>query len=311
MNSIDVIDSHTAGEPTRLVIDGGPDLAGRDAATARDFLKTEDRWRRAIVCEPRGSDVMVGGWLLPPTREDCVAGVVFFNNVGYLGMCGHGMIGVVESLRHMGRIDAGEYGIETPVGVIRVRLHEDRQVTIRNVPSFRHAAGVELELESGKRVRGDVAWGGNWFYLIEDHGLILDAAHLHKAIELTVQIRRALDRSPIRGLDGALIDHVELVSRSPFEGLDARNFVMCPGMAWDRSPCGTGVSAKLACLAADGKLAAGEDWRVESISGGRFSARFTAAEEGKVIAEVSGRAHVLAESRLLFDADDALAWGFS
>lgn len=311
MDTLEVIDSHTAGEPTRLVIGGGPDLTGFDPVAAREFLKADDRWRRAVVCEPRGNDVMVGAWLLPPTREDCVAGAVFFNNVGYLGMCGHGTIGVVESLRHMGRIKAGEFGIETPVGVIRVRLHEDRQVTIRNVPSFRHAARVRVELDSGDVLHGDVAWGGNWFFLVEDHGLILDVGRLEQAIDLTTRIRRALDRSPLRGLDGALIDHVELVSASPVEGLDARNFVMCPGMAWDRSPCGTGVSAKLACLAADGKLAAGEDWQVESISGGRFSARYAHAEEGKVIAEVTGRAHVLAESRLLFDVDDALTWGFS
>jgi 4-hydroxyproline epimerase len=311
MVRLDVVDSHTAGEPTRLVIGGGPDLSGHDPVSARRFLAAEDRWRRAVVCEPRGHDVMVGAWLLPPTREDCVAGVVFFNNVGYLGMCGHGLIGVVESLRQLGRIETGDYGIETPVGVIRVRLHADRRVTIRNVPSFRHAAGVEVEIEDGRLVRGDVAWGGNWFFLVEDHGLNLDLAHLDQALDLTRRIRRALDRSAIRGRDEAVVDHVELVSASNAEGVDARNFVLCPGLAWDRSPCGTGVSAKLACLAADGRLAAREEWCVESLSGGRFSARFEHGESEEVIVEVSGRAHVLGETRLLFDADDALAWGFA
>ncbi|HSX62326.1 MAG TPA: proline racemase family protein, partial [Tahibacter sp.] len=268
MSPTRVIDSHTGGEPTRVVVAGGPDFAGRDPAAARDWLQREqDHWRRAIACEPRGSDVLVGAYLLEPTRADCVAGVVFFNNVGYLGMCGHGCIGVVETLRHLGRIAAGTFRFETPVGVVEAELGADGRVTIANVPSYRHAARVPLDVPGYGRVHGDIAWGGNWFFLVDDHGLAIDRANIDALMACTVAIRRALERDGIRGADDGEIDHVELVAASPDDGVDARNFVLCPGLAYDRSPCGTGTSAKLACLAADGMLEPGSVWRQQSVVG--------------------------------------------
>jgi len=312
MSQTRVIDSHTGGEPTRVVVAGGPDLAGRDPVTARDWLQREqDHWRRAIVCEPRGSDVVVGAYLMPPTREDCVAGVVFFNNVGYLGMCGHGCIGVVETLRHLGRIGPGRFQLETPVGVVAVELAADGLVTIANVASYRHAARVALDVPGYGLVHGDIAWGGNWFFLVDDHGLAIDRDNIPALMDCTIAIRRALDQAGIRGRDGAEIDHVELVADSPDASADSRNFVLCPGLAYDRSPCGTGTSAKLACLAADGTLAPDAVWRQQSVIGSEFLARYRRIDAQNILPLISGRAHVTADSTLVFDAADPFAWGFA
>ncbi|MBL8300553.1 MAG: proline racemase family protein [Rhodanobacteraceae bacterium] len=312
MTSTRVIDSHTGGEPTRVVIAGGPDLVGRDAVSARDWLQREqDQWRRAIVCEPRGNDVLVGAYLLAPTREDCIAGIVFFNNVGYLGMCGHGTIGVVETLRHLGRLQPGRFQIETPVGVIAAELDSSGRVTIANVPSYRHAARVPVNVPGYGRVHGDIAWGGNWFFLVDDHGLAIERANIAALMDCSIAIRRALEREGVRGRDGGEIDHVELVAAAPAAGVDACNFVLCPGLAYDRSPCGTGTSAKLACLAADGKLAPGAVWRQQSVIGSEFQASYTRIDAERVLPLISGRAHVVAEATLLFDAADPFAWGFA
>ncbi|HVH36804.1 MAG TPA: 4-hydroxyproline epimerase [Tahibacter sp.] len=304
-----VIDSHTGGEPTRIVIAGGPDLAGRDPAAAREWLQREqDHWRRAIVCEPRGSDVVVGAYLLAPTRADCVAGVVFFNNVGYLGMCGHGTIGLVETLRHLGRLEPGRFRLETPVGVVAVELADDGYVTIENVPSYRAAAQVPLDVPGLGRIHGDIAWGGNWFFLVDDHGLVVERANIAALMECSVAIRRALDQAGIRGSDGGEIDHVELIGDAD-GGADSRNFVLCPGLAYDRSPCGTGTSAKIACLAADGKLAPGEAWTQASVIGSRFEASYALDAEGRVIPTIRGMAHISAECTLLIDDHDPFGWG--
>ncbi|WP_257389352.1 proline racemase family protein [Tahibacter caeni] len=311
MSQTRVIDSHTGGEPTRVVVAGGPDLAGRDPAGARDWLQREqDHWRRAIVCEPRGSDVVVGAYLLAPTRADCVAGVVFFNNVGYLGMCGHGTIGLVETLRHLGRIAPGRFRLETPVGVVAVELAADGHVTIENVPSYRAAAQVALDVPGVGLVHGDVAWGGNWFFLVEDHGLDVERANIAALMDASVAIRRELDRAGIRGRDGAQIDHVELIGAAD-GGADSRNFVLCPGLAYDRSPCGTGTSAKLACLAADGALAPETTWRQQSVIGSEFRARYRRIDADHVLPLISGRAHVVADASLLFDPADPFAWGIA
>lgn len=306
-----VIDSHTGGEPTRIVIAGGPDLAGRDPAAAREWLQREqDHWRRAIVCEPRGSDVVVGAYLLAPTRADCVAGVVFFNNVGYLGMCGHGTIGLVETLRHLGRIGPGRFRLETPVGVVAVELADDGYVTIENVPSYRAAAQVPLDVPGLGRIHGDIAWGGNWFFLVDDHGLVVERANIAALMDCSVAIRRALDQAGIRGSDGGEIDHVELIGEAD-GGADSRNFVLCPGLAYDRSPCGTGTSAKLACLAADGALAPEAPWRQQSVIGSEFQARYRRLDAQTVLPLISGRAHVVADAALLFDPADPFAWGIA
>ncbi len=303
-----VIDSHTGGEPTRVVIDGAPALPpGCGMADARAWLRREhDALRRAIVCEPRGSDVLVGAYLYPPTQPDCTAGVVFFNNVGYLGMCGHGTIGLVVTLAHLGRITPGVVKLETPVGVVSATLHDDGRVSVANVPSYRYRKQVPVQVEGLGTVHGDIAWGGNWFFLVNDHGCTLNVAHLDACMSVSRRIRAALDAAGITGANGEEIDHVELVSDSATA--DARNYVLCPGLAYDRSPCGTGTSAKVACLAADGKLAPGAVWRQESVIGSLFEARYE-LQDGNVLPTITGSAHVTADATLIIDTADPFAYG--
>lgn len=306
--NISIIDSHTGGEPTRLIVNGGPDLgAGPLAGRLARFRDQFDHVRSAAVCEPRGSDVMVGALLCEPHAADCVAGIIFFNNVGFLGMCGHGMIGVVVSLAHMGRIGTGRHRIDTPVGVVEAQLHEDGSVSIDNVPAYRSARAVTVQVDGIGPVTGDVAWGGNWFFLVGEHGQDLQVANAEALTRYTCAVRDALEKTGITGDGGALIDHIELFGPSP-NGHDARNFVLCPGKAYDRSPCGTGTSAKLACLAADGHLAEGEAWRQESIIGSVFEARYVRDGE-RVRPTIRGRAWVCASAELIFGADDPFRYG--
>lgn len=305
-----IIDSHTGGEPTRLVVTGGPDL-GRGSMAERlgRFRAQHDHWRRALVNEPRGSEVLVGALLCEPELPDSTAGVIFFNNVGYLGMCGHGSIGLIASLAYLGRIRPGQHLIETPVGRITATLHEDGSVSVANVPAYRLAAQVVVELD-GRRVHGDVAWGGNWFFLCEDHGLALTVDNIPTLTAFSAALRQALQRQGIQGADQAEIDHIELIG-PPADGANqGRNFVLCPGLAYDRSPCGTGTSAKIACLAADGKLAPDQAWRQESVIGSVFEARYRLDGEGQVLPTLLGRAHVNLDATLVFQSDDPFAWGF-
>ncbi|MEM7232441.1 MAG: proline racemase family protein [Planctomycetota bacterium] len=308
---IRVIDTHTGGEPTRVVVEGGPNLGSAGLADrAKRFRQEFDRVRSAMVNEPRGADVWVGALMCEPSDPSCAAGVIFFNNVGVLGMCGHGTIGVAVALAHERRIEAGRHRLETPVGVIEFELLADgKSVTVENVPSFRTEAGVEVVLSDGRKVKGDVAWGGNWFFLIEEHGLTLDASRIDELTGFTWDVRKSLERAGVTGTEGALIDHVELFAPSPSGGLDSRNFVLCPGRAYDRSPCGTGTSAKLACLAADGKLEAGEIWRQESIIGSDFEGTYRYGESGEIIPRVTGAAWVMAEATLLLASDDPFREG--
>jgi 4-hydroxyproline epimerase len=300
---IRVIDSHTGGEPTRVVIEGGPDLGRGSMAEQRDrFRDRFDQYRSAIVNEPRGSDVVVGALLRQPMDPSCAAGVIFFNNVGPLGMCGHGTIGLVATLAHLGRIGPGDHRIETPVGIVTATLHEDGRVSVANVPSYRKAAGVAVEVEGAGRVTGDVAWGGNWFYLV--HGQhSLDPAEIPSLLNLANRIRKAVNAQGFPE-----VDHVELFGPPTVAGADSRNFVLCPGGAYDRSPCGTGTSAKLACLAADGKLAEGAPYVQESIIGSTFVGRYTRHGEA-VLPTITGTAFVNAEATLLLDDSDPFCWG--
>ncbi|SFP44906.1 4-hydroxyproline epimerase [Variovorax sp. OK605] len=308
MQRIQVIDSHTGGEPTRLVIGGFPDLGKGSMAERRALLaERHDKWRAAAVLEPRGSDVVVGALLCEPVSPDAAAGVVFFNNAGYLGMCGHGTIGLVASLAHMGRIGVGEHKIETPVGTVTTTLHADGSVSVRNVPAYRHLHQVAVDLPGHGVVRGDVAWGGNWFFLVSEHGQRVASDNLAALTGYTAALRKALAAQGITGADGAEIDHIELFADDS-EGADSRNFVLCPGNAYDRSPCGTGTSAKIACLAADGKLAPGAVWTQASVIGSRFEASY-AMDGDQVIPTLRGRAHISAEATLLIEEDDPFGWG--
>ena len=309
MRSIQVVDSHTGGEPTRVVIAGGPDLGGGTMVDRRDLLRNEcDAVRRAVLCEPRGSDVLVGALLCPPTDPSCAAGVIFFNNVGYLGMCGHGTIGVVVTLGRLGRIAAGRHWLETPVGVVPVQYDGRNSVTLDNVPSYRHAANVRVSVAGLGEVIGDVAWGGNWFFLVRDHHETLELQNVARLTAVTESIRAALKTGGVTGADGAEIDHIELFGAPHDAQNNSRNFVLCPGGAYDRSPCGTGTSAKLACLAADGKLAPGETWRQESIVGSVFTGSYR-TDGDRVIPTICGEAFVTAEATLLIDESDPFAWG--
>ncbi|MFH6599953.1 4-hydroxyproline epimerase [Ectopseudomonas khazarica] len=308
MKRIEVIDSHTGGEPTRLIISGFPDLGSGSMAERRQRLASQhDQWRATSVLEPRGSDVLVGALLCTPVDPQACAGVIFFNNTGYLGMCGHGTIGLVASLAHLGRIGPGVHKIETPVGTVEATLHEDRSVSVRNVPAYRYRKAVTLNVPGQGDVTGDIAWGGNWFFLISDHGLRVAGDNLEALTRYSAAVQQALEDQGIRGEDGGLIDHIELFAADA--EADSRNFVLCPGKAYDRSPCGTGTSAKLACLAADGKLQPGTTWRQASVIGSQFEGRYETADGGRIIPTIRGRANVSAEATLLIEDDDPFAWG--
>jgi proline racemase len=311
--SLRVIDSHTAGEPTRLVIDGGPDLGRGPLADRRELFRERfDRYRSAIVNEPRGSDALVGALLVEPHRPDCDLGVIFFNNVGFLGMCGHGTIGLIESLRFGGRLQAGSFKIDTPVGPVEARLAADGSVSVDNVISYRAARGVEVEVPGVGRIAGDVAWGGNWFFLLsedgvsEGHGQDIDVANVEQLTEFCSRVRAAVNAG-----GHPEVDHIELSGPPVSRGAHGRNFVLCPGKAYDRSPCGTGTSAKLACLAADGKLEEGRDWIQESLIGSTFTGRYRWGDRarGEIVPTITGRAHVTGESTLYIDPADPFGWG--
>ncbi len=308
-NPIQVIDSHTGGEPTRLVIEGGPTLDGC-LKQQREQLATRHDWlRRSLILEPRGSEVLVGALLCPPTSPAAAAAVIFFNNVGYLNMCGHGTIGVIASLAHLGRIQPGTHTLETVVGDVTATLHENGEVSFENVTSYRFRESVPLDLADGRVVHGDIAWGGNWFFLVSDHRLTVEPENIAALARLSANIHSRLEEQGITGANDEAIDHIELFGSS--ENSDARNFVLCPGGAYDRSPCGTGTSAKLACLAANGQLAEGEVWQQESIIGSCFSAwyRIDPDRSDAIRPSIRGRAHVTAEVVMRYDRDDPFVDG--
>jgi 4-hydroxyproline epimerase len=302
------IDSHTAGEPTRVIVDGGPSLTGSLAERREQLGRAHDAFRAAVCNEPRGSEVLVGALLTPPVDPRAATGVIFFNNVGSIGMCGHGTIGVVATLAWLGRLAPGRHSIETPVGSVAAELHAGGRVSVSNVPAYRHARNLSVEVPGHGRVSGDVAWGGNWFFLSADHGQTLEVARVDELVAFGWRLRLAIEAAGITGAEGAVIDHIELTAPSPRAGIDGRNFVLCPGKAWDRSPCGTGTSAKLACLAADGKLGPGEIWRQESLIGSVFECSYAPAGTA-VVPTISGQAWITAELTLLLDPRDPFCWG--
>jgi proline racemase len=307
MQKIQVLDSHTGGEPTRVVLDGGPDLGtGPLVDRVRRFREQFDHYRSAIVNEPRGSDVIVGALLVPPSDPTCQAGVIFFNNVGYLGMCGHGTIGLAVTLAHLGRLQPGDLRIDTPVGPVTATLHPDGSVSVANVPSYRKVKAATFDVPGVGPVAGDVAWAGNWFFLVGDHGQALELSRVETLTDVAWRIRQAVNTQGYPE-----VDHVELFGPPAAADAHSRNFVLCPGKAYDRSPCGTGTSAKLACLAADGKLAEDQPWIQESILGSRFTGRYRWIDRtaGTIAPVVTGTAHVNAEATLLIDEKDPFRWG--
>jgi 4-hydroxyproline epimerase len=309
LREIGVIDSHTEGEPTRVIVSGWPELSGATMADRRDAMRrSHDMLRAGVVREPRGHDAVVGALLMAPVSPGATAGVVFFNDVGYLGMCGHGLIGVVRTLEFLGTIRPGVVRIDTPVGTVSAELAGDGEVTVENIPAFRHHANVELDVPGVGHVRGDVAYGGNWFFLVESPGVPLAMSNVRGLLSLTSAIRTALEENGITGTDGARVDHVELFGAPMRADADSRNFVLCPGVAYDRSPCGTGTSAKMAVLHARGVLALEERWRQESITGSLFTGWLT-SRDGALVPHISGRAFITSRATLLFDEDDPFRFG--
>jgi 4-hydroxyproline epimerase len=303
---ISVVDSHTGGEPTRVVVDGGPELGrGPLAERAQRFRERFDAFRSCVVNEPRGSDVLVGALLVEPHEPGCSAGVIFFNNVGTLQMCGHGTIGLAVTLSHLGRIEPGEHRIDTPVGAVTAMLHDAHRVTLRNVPSYRQRKDATVDVPGCGRVTGDIAWGGNWFFLVKEHREDLRIDNVERLTEVTWKIRQSVNAAFPEP-----VDHIELFGPPIDPANHSRNFVLCPGKAYDRSPCGTGTSAKLACLFADGKLKLGEVWRQESITGSVFEGRIESMDKnGAVVPSVTGMAYITAESTLIAGEDDPLRNG--
>ena len=307
---VQFIDSHTGGEPTRVIVSGGPNLGTERLAQRMEiFQKEQDGFRRAVINEPRGWEAMVGALLCEPHDKTCDAGVIFFNNVGYLGMCGHGTIGLAVTLYEMGRVGLGTLRLETPVGIVEAELHSANRVSIRNVPSYRYKKAVQVDVEGFGEITGDIAWGGNWFFLVEDSPLPLDSKKIKELTEFTLHIRSALEGAGIYGENGGVIDHIELFEPSPLEGVQSRNFVLCPGGAYDRSPCGTGTSAKLACLAEDAKLKPGEIWVQESIIGSVFEGSYERIDESKVLPRITGSAHLSSRGELLWQEGDPFSEG--
>lgn len=286
MTRIPIIDTHTGGEPTRIV------LGGIKAAEL-------ERYRRAIICEPRGHEVIVGALLEESSLPGCVVKATFFNNVGLLRMCGHGTIGLMAALKHLGRVSPGAHQIETPPGVVTATLHEDGEVSVRNLLSYRKAKAVRAA-----GVTGDVAWGGNWFFLVADHGLDLELKNVPRLTQATLEMRDA-----VHAAGYPEVDHVELFASPRDAANHSRNFVLCPGGEYDRSPCGTGTSAKLACLAADGKLAPGQLWRQESILGSVFEGSYQPCDSGGIIPTITGQAFITAEASLILDPADPFELG--
>ncbi|MBN9489767.1 MAG: proline racemase family protein [Alphaproteobacteria bacterium] len=300
-----VIDSHTEGEPTRIIVEGGPSLGKGPLAERRQrFAEEYDDVRRFCVTEPRGYDALVGALLCEPLDRTCVAGLIFFNNVGYLGMCGHASIGAAVTLAHMGIISPGRHRFDTPVGVVEVDLIDRNYAVIENVPSYRHVKCVSVEVDGLGQVVGDVAWGGNWFFLTEALPCPLNLANIDQLTRAASDIRLALKENGITGAGGAEIDHIEIFGPARSAEADSRNFVLCPGTAYDRSPCGTGTSAKLACLAEDGKLQPSEPWVQESIIGSRFKASYRGGANNTVVPSIGGRAFICAEGVLIRSQDD-------
>ncbi|WP_019671839.1 proline racemase family protein [Psychrobacter lutiphocae] len=323
--NIKTIDSHTGGEPTRMVYEGFPKLKGESIKDKLSYFKQNlDHIRKSIILEPRGNDVLVGALLCEASNPKAATGVIFFNNSGYLGMCGHGSIGVIISLAYQGKIQPGEHYLETPVGLVKTVLHEDGSCSVENVPSYRYAKQVEVTVPGFGSLKGDVAWGGNWFFLVNEHNQKIASENVGELTQFSLKIKKALSDSGITGEGGAEIDHIELFAKSEDDNVNSKSFVLCPGAAYDRSPCGTGTSAKLACLAADGSLQEGELWVQQSVIGSLFQASYQNASlsvkkeqtlppniDNAIIPTIRGRAYVCAETVLIIQQNDPFKWGIT
>jgi len=305
-----VVDSHTAGQPTRVIVEGGPDLGSQSVAEQRERLRTQfDRFRSAVVGEPRGSDAMVGAILCKPTDPSCETGVIFFDNSGYLDVSGHGMIGLAVTLEYLGRFTTGVHRVETTAGVITVEIHPIGDISVQNVASFRDKKDVRVQV-NGSTFSGDVAWGGSWCFLVNDHKEEISTANVERLTEAAKAIRRALAEQKITGPNGEEIADIALFGPPQRRDANSKNFVLRSGKSYRRSPGGTALSAKLACLYADGALAEGQTWRQESIVGTIFDGTVNIVDS-EVRPTIRSTAHVTAESMLIVDERDPYCWGLS
>ena len=307
-----VIDSHTGGEPTRVIIEGGPDLgSGPLLERARLLEEKHLEFCRSVLCEPRGYDAMVGALIVAPVNKQCVTGVIFFNTSKNLGMCGHATLGLLVTLYHLGQISVGVYKIETPVGIVSAQLHDPNSATVINVESYRYKKDISVRVEKFGKITGDIAWGGNWFFLVQNSPISVKIQNIDKLIYFTSATRRALELQKITAPNGEPIDHVELYGKPDNQKAHSKNFVLCSSGDYDRSPCGTGCSAKLACLAEDGLWPENKEWVQESIIGSLYTMRYKWGDDYHIIPTITGSAFITSEATLTFNGLDPYRYGIS
>ena len=322
------IDGHTAGNPVRLVAGGAPLLRGASMSERRqDFLARFDWIRTGLCFEPRGHDMMSGGFLYPPTQADADVGILFIETSGCLPMCGHGTIGMVTFGLEHGLIQPAEPGklrIEVPAGVIDIAYTQEGDkvtaVRITNVPSYVAARGIQVDIEGIGPLSIDVAYGGNYYAIIEPQGGYtgLDDLGASRLIDLSLRIREAVRAKfePVHPLDSTIrgVSHILWADKPRRDGADGRNAVFYGDKAIDRSPCGTGTSARLAHLAAAGKLAVGDRFVHESYIGSRFIGRVEAetrlGDQPAIIPSVEGSAIATGFNTIWIDRADPFWEGF-
>ena len=322
------LDGHTCGNPVRLVTGGGPLLKGATMSERRqDFLARFDWIRRALMFEPRGHDVMSGSILYPPTREDCDAAILFIEVSGCLPMCGHGTIGTVTMALENGLITPAVEGtvrLDAPAGPVTATYvrngdHID-SVRIRNVPSFLAFADVKIEVEGLGELVVDVAYGGNFYAIVEPQKNYagIDALGAGGILGLSPRVRTAINQAvdAVHPLDPTIrgIGHVQWTDQPRDRRAQGRNAVYYGDKAIDRSPCGTGTSARMAQLAARGRLAVGQDFVHESIIGTLFEGRVEAADRvgavDAIVPSIAGWARQHGINTIFVDSRDPLAGGF-
>jgi len=322
------IDAHTCGNPVRVVAGGGPMLPHAPMADRRQiFMRDHDWVRRALMFEPRGHDVMSGSILYPPSAPDYDLAVLYIEVSGCLPMCGHGTIGTVTAALEAGLViprEAGRLALETPAGRVDVEYASDGpyvdQVRLFNVPSYQHAAGVRIEVAGLGEIVVDVAYGGNYYAIIEPQAnwAGLDSMGASDIQRLSPLVRRAAQAAvaPMHPEDARIagISHVMWCDKPRDPRADARNAVFYGEKAIDRSPCGTGSSARMAQLAAQGRLAVGDGFVHESIIGTMFDCRVEAAAMvggmAAIRPSVAGWARVIGHNTIYVDDRDPLAHGF-
>ena len=323
------IDGHTAGNPVRLVAGGAPLLRGSSMAERRlDFLDRFDWIRTGLCFEPRGHDMMSGGFLYPPCEPDSDAAILFIETSGCLPMCGHGTIGMITFGLENGLItprEPGKLKVEVPAGTIHIEYEKDgakvTAVRIRNVPAYLAAEGIQIDVPGFGPLTLDVAYGGNYYAIIEPQGAYtgLDDLGASKLVELSRTIRELVREKfePVHPLEPSIrgVSHVLWADKPSAEDADGRNAVFYGERAIDRSPCGTGTSARLAHLAAKGRLSVGDRFVHESYIRSRFIGRVEAETElggqAAIVPSIQGSAIATGYNTIWIDREDPFWAGFT